>query len=310
MALTHFRNTATQQITDDTDSLGRAFSLQKKYSTTYFLSTLLFPKRIRADIAVLYAFLRIPDEIVDNAASEDEARADIMEWQRQWQECVASEGATAGGADGSDANWVMRQMRDVHVRNGIPFALSDDFLSAMIQDTRVLRYADYESLRQYMYGSAAVVGRMVTYIVGVSDPEVLAEADKLGYAMQLTNFLRDIGDDYDTRGRIYLPLDEMAACGVTETMIAEKQLTPAWHAFMQCQIARNRALYREAERALVHLPRYARTAIKAASILYESQLDDIEQAQYNTFTSYKKKAIIRKISLLGREAIISLWRKK
>lgn len=304
MALTHYRNTTTQQVIADTQNAEQATVLQKKYSTTYYLSSLLFPKKIRKDIAVLYAFVRIPDEMVDNASSQEEACADIALWKEQWQQYV-----TVGGAQKSDY-WIFTEMYAIHIRYGIPFDLSIAFIDAMIQDTTKARYANYAELDQYMYGSAAVVGRIITYMMGVSNEAVLREADKLGYAMQLTNFLRDIGEDYDLRNRIYMPQDELAQYNLSDTDIAEKNVTETWKVFMQFQVARNRVLYREANAALVHLPRYARTAIKAASILYEAQLDDIIENNYNSFYKYQKKAIIRKVTLLGKEAIISLWRKK
>lgn len=338
MAFTYFRNTTTQKIITDTNSIARAASLQKKYSTTYFLSTLLFPKKIQAAIAVLYAFVRIPDEMVDNAENEEEARVDILNWQKQWYEYTkqqvqtteqrehaladyetidqtkhqgkTSHLETADPKNTPTTNWVMQEMYQLHTTYNIPFDLSNDFIAAMIQDLTVTRYVDYKDLCHYMYGSAAVVGRMITHIVGVHDEAILKEADALGYAMQLTNFLRDIGDDYDMRGRIYLPQDEMAAYGVTEAMIANKQNTPEWQAFMKFQIERNRIFYRQADASIKHLPRFARKAVRAASILYESQLDDIIKKEYNTFHSYKKKAIISKITLLGKQAIISLWQNK
>ena len=108
----------------------------------------------------------------------------------------------------------------------IPFEYSTAFIDAMIQDTHVSRYETYADLERYMYGSAAAVGLMMGHVIGFSDPVALEHAKKLGYAMQLSNFLRDIEEDYFQRGRVYLPQDELAEYSLSSAW--GKYTRPLW----------------------------------------------------------------------------------
>lgn len=304
MASTYFRNRATQQIATATSTFAQLARLQKKYSTTYFLATAFFPRRIRRDITLLYAFVRIPDEIVDTASSEEEAIADISAWKKYWQLSLQT-------PEQKDVPWIIKEMKLLCDRHTIPYILVDTFIDAMIQDTQKQRYATYDEVCEYMYGSAAVVGRMITYIVGVTDTTIITKADDLGYAMQLTNFLRDISEDYELRNRIYLPQDELRMYGITEEMIAHKTCTPEWISYMQFCIKRNREYYQKAYYAERLLPWYARTAVWIAHTLYEAQLDSIEAVGYSLHIRTKgNRTLKQKVGLISKKIITSLWHKK
>ncbi|MFZ4500241.1 MAG: phytoene/squalene synthase family protein [Minisyncoccia bacterium] len=271
----------------------RALALQRSYSSNYFLASFFFPKKIRAEIAVLYAFVRIPDEYVDNAASPQEANKKIDSWRKEWDSVI--EGKVSD-------EWVLNDMYALHLQYSMPFDLSHAFLNVMKEDTTVTRYKNYAELLRYMYGSAATVGRMITYFSGVTDEPTLLQADALAYAMQITNILRDVGEDFTLRNRIYLPQDEMAQFGITEAMIAEKKVTPQWRAFMQFQIKRNRELYRQADKGIRALPPSMRYPVRTASIFYEAILSEIEKADYDVFTRKQKTSSLRKVALLFKSA--------
>lgn len=271
----------------------RALALQRSYSSNYFLASFFFPKKIRAEIAILYAFVRIPDEYVDNAASPKEANEKIDSWRKEWDSVIEGKGSD---------EWVLRDMHTLHLQYGIPFDLSHAFLNVMKEDTTVTRYKTYAELLRYMYGSAATVGRIITHFCGVTDEPTLLQADSLAYAMQITNILRDVGEDFTLRNRIYLPQDEMAQFGITEAMIAEKKVTPQWRAFMQFQIKRNRELYRQADKGIRALPASMRYPIRTASVFYEAILSEIEKADYDVFTRKQKTSTLRKVALLFKSA--------
>lgn len=135
---------------------------------------------------------------------------------------------------------------------------------------------------------------------GVKDEVTLEKADMLGYAMQLTNILRDVGEDFTLRNRIYLPQDEMRKFGVTEAMITEKKVTPEWRAFMQFQIKRNREQYRQANIGIQALPLYMRYPVRTASVFYEGILSEIENADYDVFIAKQKTSTSKKLFLLIR----------
>jgi phytoene synthase len=265
--------------------------LHRTHGKSYFFATRFFPREMREATYVLYAFFRVPDEFVDNPDNSDStAIADRLEsWRDAWRTCYHT---------GESDEPVLRATKVVFDHFHIPYEYSEDFLQAMIQDVTVARYETYQDLEYYMYGSAAVVGLMMTYVVGFRDRAALEYAKKLGYAMQLTNFLRDIQDDYRTRGRIYMPLSELAQFGLGESDIATEQYSDAFVRFMQFQIERARALYHEAEEGIALLDSRGQFAVRAASRLYGAILLKIEEAEYNVFAGRVGTSFFEKVSIV------------
>jgi phytoene synthase len=150
-----------------------------------------------------------------------------------------------------------------------------------------------------MYGSAAVVGLMMTYVIGYHKDQALVHARQLGEAMQLTNFLRDIREDFAKRDRIYLPQDELTHYGVSEQELYDWQMTPKFKSFMAFQVARARSLYAEAELGIPMLKKDGQFAVLASARLYAAILDKIEAQEYDIFrsrahtTKKEKLAIIK-----------------
>lgn len=272
-------------------TIEKARQIEKRYGTSYYLATLFLPKRIREAVFVLYAFVRIPDEVVDNPRPGSNPALLLQEWKTDWQTAYQT---------GESKSGIMLATREIFLSYKIPFSVSIEFIDAMILDLTKARYNTYEDLRAYMRGSANVVGVMLTYVFGYSSDRAFGYGETLGEAMQLTNFLRDVAEDYDTRGRIYLPLDELARFGVTEAMIENHAPTPEWLALMRYQITKNRALYREAEQGIPLLSKEARRAVTLAARFYEAILDEIEAAHYDVFTKRARVPFIKKITLIIR----------
>jgi len=207
-------------------------SLNKKHGLNYYYAAAFFPAELRRSVYALYAFLRVPDEIADNNCSggEERIKAELAAWMGKWR--------AACREDVSDEP-VLRSALSVFRRHNIPYGYSEDFFRSMFMDSEKREYANYAELREYMYGSACVVGLMLCYIIGFNDPRALEYASCLGEAMQLTNFLRDIDEDYRQRGRIYMPRDELAACGLSREDIARRRFSPAFRDFMKLQVERS-----------------------------------------------------------------------
>lgn len=254
---------------------------------------------MREEIALLYAFVRIPDEYVDNGHDKETILQSINSWRTQWQSVI--EGTSEGV-------WPMHDIKIIHDKYAIPFAYSTAFIDAMILDTVKERYSSYDELKGYMYGSAATVGRIITTMAGVRSETVLAYADDLAYAMQITNILRDIGEDYVLRQRIYVPLDTLAAHGLDETFIKKGWVTNEWRTFMKEQIAFNRTLYREANKGIAFLPGYMRRAVAISSGVYEGILDAIEDNDYDVFTKRARTTKLFKTGVILRTLLP--WQKK
>lgn len=271
------------------DDIRFCTQLMRKHGVSYAFATRWFPRELQEATAVLYAFFRVPDDLVDEKKpGNTDPETALQSWRTAWQQTQRGEPA---------AHPVLRAAHDVFQTYHIPFSLGDDFLSAMAQDLSVTRYDTYADLEAYMYGSAAVVGIMMSYVIGFKNAETLLKARALGEAMQLTNFLRDIQEDYEGRGRIYLPQEDLRAFGVTESDIRSRQRSPEFIALMQHEIQRARTLYTHAETGIDELAPQGRFAVRVASRLYAAILTNIEAAQYDVFSKRVRTSLIEKILL-------------
>ncbi len=266
--------------------------LHKKHGTSYYFATKLFPEETRLATFALYAFFRVPDEIVDNSPinSADDllrVKAEIAQWRDKWR--------TAYETQTSD-DPILRVTTYVFHRYNIPYEYSEAFLAAMVQDLEKSEYATYTELEDYMYGSAAVVGLMMSHVIGFRD-HALEHAKQLGYAMQLTNFLRDIDEDYQERGRVYMPQDELARFGLSTRDIAEQRFSPAFKEFMQWQCERARSLYAEADKGVPLLEKHGRFPVRVAAALYSAILGKIAQQGYNIFQGRVRTTLREKLLL-------------
>jgi phytoene synthase len=163
-------------------------------------------------------------------------------------------------------------------------------------DLTVGTYKTYDDLMEYVYGSAAVIGLQMVPILGPLSDEAYEPAKKLGIAFQLANFIRDVGEDLD-RGRIYLPLDELAQFGVTQEMLRAKKLTPEITAALKFQIERVRELQRQAEPGIQLLEASSRPCIVAASTLYCGIVDEVEKIGYDVFNKRAKTSTARRLKV-------------
>jgi 15-cis-phytoene synthase len=271
------------------DTLRKAQDIEKRYGSNYYLATLFFPKEIKEAVFILYAFVRIPDEFVDNPAPGSNPELLLNEWREEWIHTYQT---------GTGTNDIMLRMRTVFLQYEIPFSLSLEFIDAMIRDLTQSRYHTYQDLQSYMRGSAEVVGVMLTHIFGGTDQSAFTYAQKLGEAMQFTNFLRDISEDLTDRNRIYLPQEDLWKFSVTEAMLKQGIMTPELTSLMQFEVARAHNLFRDAEPGIELLPKKVRRAVRLASTFYEAILDEIEKHQYSIFIPQLKSSRLKKIKLI------------
>ena len=253
--------------------------LTKLHGSTYYFSARFFPRAIRRSIFGLYGFVRVPDEMVDNpedgAEDEESQRRGLIGWREAF-ECAMR--------DGSSSHPVMRAFVDTVQRHLISPEYPRAFLQSMLMDVTVRRYETFDDLCRYTHGSASVIGLMICAIVGMDDPVALPYAADLGLAMQLTNFLRDVDEDYHHRGRIYLPLEDLRRFGYSEEDLAAGVVDHRFRALMQFEIARNREIYRRADLGIPYLPEYAQYPIRLAGRLYAAILERIEANDYDVFS--------------------------
>ena len=264
--------------------------LNSLHGKTYYLATLLLPKAKRPHVHALYGFARYADEIVDDLSSTltIEEKAKVL---KVWGEKVL-EDIRLGRSD----DHVGRALVDTVQRFNIPIEQFEAFLHSMTMDLSVTEYQTYDDLMEYVYGSAAVIGLQMVPILGASDLKAYEAAQKLGIAFQLANFIRDVSEDLD-RGRIYLPLDDLKAAGVSKEMLAAKKLTPEIKQALQYQIERVRRLQREAAERITLLDPVSQPCINAASELYCGIVDEVEKINYEIFTHRAKTSTWRRLKV-------------
>lgn len=240
------------------------------HSRTFYLASGLLPREKRRAARALYAFCRVTDNLVDEGGD-----ADALERLEQWRTRVSDPHPSV--YEPVALAWAHTQ---AHFR--IPSGYAEQLIQGVARDVRQKRYATFSDLAEYSYGVASTVGLMAMHIVGFENEDAVPYAVKLGVALQLTNILRDISEDWHN-GRLYLPQDELAHFGLNEGDIAGEVSDSRWKAFMRFQIERNRRLYDEALPGIAMLNADGRFAIAAAAGLYRAILDDIEARDGNVF---------------------------
>ena len=262
--------------------------LNALHGKTYYLATLLLPKSKRPFVHALYGFARFADEIVDDLTSklnsEDKAQA-----LSNWGDKVLRDLQR-----GSSDDLVASALIDTVNRFAIPHEYFEAFLHSMTMDLTIQEYETFDDLMEYIYGSAAVIGLEMAPILGFTDVSALESAKKLGTAFQLANFIRDVDEDLD-RGRIYLPIKELALHGVTREMLEARVLTPQIIDALKFQIARVRELQAQATPGIALLDASSRPCIEAASQLYCGIVDEVEKIGYDIFNRRAKTSTARRL---------------
>jgi phytoene synthase len=255
-------------------------ALNAAHGRTYFLATRLLPAARRPAVHALYGFARYADEIVDDLGDD----RPVAEKAAELDALAADLEAALDGAPA--AHPVLAALADTARRYDIDRRHFADFMVSMRMDTTVTEYATFDDLAVYVHGSAAVIGLQMLPILGTRVPRAEAEppAAALGVAFQLTNFLRDVGEDLD-RGRVYLPLDELGAFGVDRELLAwcrrTRQPDPRVRRALAHLVAHTRGTYRRARPGIAMLEPVSRACVGCAFTLYQGILDEIEKADYD-----------------------------
>lgn len=267
--------------------------IHREHGRSYYLATRLLPAAKRPHVHALYAFTRWADDIVDGYVGAE--RAERLE---AWGQAFLAGLAGAGGADPL-LPAVVHTVRTY----GLELDDFDMFLRSMAMDLKVSGYPTYDDLLGYMEGSAAAIGAMMLPILGVvpgGDRAVAREsARQLGFAFQLTNFIRDVREDLG-RGRIYLPEADLARFDVTPTTLygdaARGQTSPAVRALIRFETERARTHYAAALPGLALLEPRSRVCIRAAFLLYRGILDAVAAAGYDVMAG---RAVVPRRTRLG-----------
>jgi len=243
--------------------------LNAEHGKSYYLATLLLPVHKRPHVHALYGFARHADDFVDSLTAPDPER--LVTWGDEFLAAMAD-----GGSQDAVAAAASHTLRTFD----IPMAHIDSFLHSMRQDITVTSYATYADLREYMYGSAAVIGLQMVPVLGILDVRAFHHAELLGEAFQLTNFIRDVAEDL-VRGRVYLPQEDLDRFGVTRADLAPGPVADSVRELIRFEVARARGLYARAAPGIDLLDPTSRDCVRTAFDLYGGILDEVERAGFD-----------------------------
>ncbi|WP_135256137.1 phytoene/squalene synthase family protein [Thermus caldilimi] len=263
--------------------------LLRRYSTTFYVGSLLFPPEARKGAWAVYAACRLGDEAVDGPEG---GAAGLEAW---WRGVERAYGGRPKEEWEKGLAWALE-------RWPIPFAAFQDMREGFLTDLGPVRLNTEDDLMGYCYQVAGTVGRMIAPIAG-GGPEVEAKAVRLGQAMQLTNILRDVGEDLE-RGRVYLPAELLERFGVALSDLPEGRITPQYRALMAHLEAKARALYREGLSGLSGL-RLGRAAIAMAALQYQGILDKLRLFGYDNLHRRAHLGTWERLRLLPKALLLS-----
>ena len=273
----------------DDSQLAESKSIHKETGKTFYYATRVLPKRVREATYVLYAFFRVADEVVDAAGDAEPAD------QRRQLEHIRE--AALGRVETDDP--ILSAFAEMRERYGIPDEEVDTFVDAMLTDLEKSRYYTYEEAEQYMRGSAAAVGVMKTYVMEPQDREAaIPRARTLGEAFQMTNFLRDVGEDIADRNRVYLPIETIQAFGGHVEDIETREATRGVRRAIEAELRRTERLYREGVAGIEYLPRDCQFPVLLAAVLYADHHRLIRDLEYDTVTTTPSLSRRRKVELV------------
>ena len=266
----------------------RCAEVTREHGTTYYWGARLLPEEDRRHVFAVYTLARLADDIVDLAGPDPgpETAAELDAFEARFHDALEA---------GTSDDPVMAAVATTVRERRIPQECFTRFFGAMRTDLTRRTYETWDDLLGYMDGSAAVIGEMMLPVLHPTT-DAVAPARALGLAFQLTNFLRDVGEDLD-RGRVYVPQEDLRRFGADPHA---RVVTPEWRALLAFEIERNRRLYRESDAGLPLLPPASRRCVATARVLYARILERIEAADYDVFTSRARVPTPAKAALAAR----------
>ena len=260
-----------------------------KSGSSFYYSFLFLPPERRRAITALYAFCREVDDVVDECTDTELARTKLAWWQKE------IDGTFSGSAQHPVAQALIPVVRTFN----LPQSHFQDVIDGMEMDLRYNRYPDFATLQSYCYRVAGVVGLMAAEIFGYRDPATLKYAEHLGTAFQLTNIIRDVGEDA-RRGRVYLPIDELARFGLSATDIVHLQDREELRPLMEFQIERAEQYYEQAFASLPAQDRKAQRPGLVMAAIYQAVLKEIRNSGCKVLDRRTSLTPIRKLWIAWR----------
>ncbi|MES2953388.1 MAG: phytoene/squalene synthase family protein [Patescibacteria group bacterium] len=272
------------------DAFSQAKAITNRASTTYALAFRFFPSDIRDAGYAMYAFFRTADDIVDVGKGNLD---DIRRFRDSWEKAL----------EGDRAIPLLAGAAYVFKKYSIPVTLTDEFFRAMEMDAVGHCYETFSDLEVYMNGAAGTVGEVMAHVIGFSSSEALVSSRQLGVAAQLTNILRDVREDYDMYGRVYIPTETLDQFAVTPADIADCRMSPAMRNLIRDLLERNRLIYSHAEVGLRGLSERGQLGVRLMARSSREILRAIERNNFNVFESRATIPTWTRVRLLSSAAV-------
>jgi phytoene synthase len=275
------------------ESYRYCFAVSRSKAKNFYYSFLFLPKRKRKAISAIYAFMRTCDDITDNPSSIDSKKSSLNEWKEKVQNFLK----------GSDLSHpVFPALKDTIHFFEIPNSYFIEIIEGVEMDLSPCRFQNFDELYSYCYKVASIVGLICLHIFGFQKKAALEHGEYCGIAFQMTNILRDLKEDAQM-GRIYLPLEDLAKFGYTESDLIHGRLNKAFFNLMKFEVERTEAFYKKAE-PLVHLiDSDSRSALKVMIAIYHGILNKIKNKGYDTLTQRISLTPLEKFKMI----ILSLF---
>ncbi len=268
---------SSSQLTSLDDLYKQAAVETANGSKSFYFATRFFPPDLARSAHAVYWFCRYTDDLADECQTPEQGRRDIENWAELLDDSYRS---------GASSHPVLGAFLDTVRRHEIPIEYAHELIEGMRMDLTKTRFEDFAELRLFCYRVASVVGLMMCWVIGFENKQdrdrALPHAVDLGIAMQLTNILRDIGEDLQ-RGRIYLPLRELADFGYSERDFLKHRRNQAFCELMNFQVNRAREYYERGNRGIRMLNRRGRFSVKVASDVYREILARVQSSDYDVF---------------------------
>ncbi len=277
-------------------------SVTKRHAKSFYFASKFLPRKKRKPIYALYALCRHIDDEIDKAEINDEKSAaqEVEKWRIELDKLYRQDEISGREKEKiSQDNFqprvlVLEAWKDVLKRYQIPLSLILELIKGVLMDTHIKRYETFSELYVYCYRVASTVGLVSSEIFGYKSPEALSYAEAMGIAMQITNILRDVGEDA-LMGRIYLPQEDLRRFGVSEEQIFKGEVNSRFIELMKFEIERARDFYKKAEKGIPLLEKDVRFTVLIASRIYAKILDEIERQNYDVFRKRAHTSLAQKI---------------
>ena len=279
-------------------SYRRASEITKERAKNFYFGIRLLPKEKRESLCAVYAFFRESDDL-----SDDDAITNKAERLSKWKQLVRPQPLQE-----PESGSILPAFYDTVKKYEIPEIYFEALIDGTTSDLSVTRYATFDELYDYCYKVASTVGLVCLHIFGFDkSEEALAQAEARGIAFQLTNILRDVKEDGE-RGRIYLPLEDLANFNLTEEQFLAGTTSPDLERFLGFQISRAKEYYASSEALNERVHPESRASLEAMTKIYRAVLGKVEEMGCRVFHERASLSKLEKLALAGQTALSNLRR--